>query len=227
MDDRKIGLFDILGPVMIGPSSSHTAGVARIAFLARRILPGRLDWARVSFYGSLARTYRGHGSDKAAIAGLLGILPEDERLAFAPELAAREGLEVEIKPVYDGPERYHPNTVVLELRSGERKLRVRGASVGGGEILLQSVNGFEAQLDGRLDALLVLHHDEPGVIAHVAALLASAGINIASLASRRKDRGDEALLVAEVDGRVDARLIDSLSSLAAVRQVVHVPSIRS
>jgi L-serine dehydratase len=227
MDDRKIGLFDIFGPVMIGPSSSHTAGVARIAFLARKILPGPLDRARVSFYGSLARTYRGHGSDKAAIAGLLGILPEDERLAFAPEIAQREGLKVEIVPVYDGPERYHPNTVVLELASGARKLRVRGASVGGGEILLQSVNGFEAQLDGRLDALLVLHHDEPGVIAHVAALLAGAGMNIASLASRRKDRGDEALLVVEVDGQVDGRLIESIAALPAVREVVRVPSICS
>jgi L-serine dehydratase len=227
MDDRKVGLFDMLGPVMMGPSSSHTAGVARIAFLARRILPSHLDRARVSFYGSLARTYRGHGSDKAAIAGLLGILPEDERLAFAPELARREGLEVEIVPVFDGPERYHPNTVVLELFSGDRRLRVRGASVGGGEILLQSVNGYGALLDGRLDALLVLHHDEPGVIARVATLLAASGINIASLASRRKDRGDEALLVVEVDGAVDSGLIAGVAALKAVREVVHVPSIRS
>ncbi len=227
MDDRKIGLFDILGPVMIGPSSSHTAGVARIAYLARRILPLPLDGARVLFYGSLARTYKGHGSDKAAIAGLLGILPEDERLSFAPEIAAREGLEVEIVPVYDGPERYHPNTVVIELRAGARSLRVRGASVGGGEILLQSVNGFEALLDGRLDAILVLHHDEPGVIARVAALLAGAGFNIASLASKRRDRGDEALIVAEVDGQVDSSLVASIAALAAVLDVVRVPSIRS
>jgi L-serine dehydratase len=227
MNDRVIGLFDMLGPVMIGPSSSHTAGVARIAFLARKILGAPPDRARVLFYGSLARTYKGHGSDKAAIAGLLGILPEDERLAFAPELAAREGIAVEIVPVYDCPERYHPNTVVLELGAGVRSLRVRGASVGGGEILLQSVDGFEAQLDARLDSLLVLHHDEPGVIARVAATLAAAGINIASLASRRKDRGDEALIVAEVDGEVDAPLIAALEALNAVRRVVHVPSIRA
>jgi len=227
MEDKKIGLFDMLGPVMIGPSSSHTAGVARIAFLARRIFPLPLDRARVSFYGSLARTYRGHGSDKAAIAGLLGILPEDERLAFAPELAARAHLDVEIVPVFDGPERYHPNTVVIELFSGERSSRLRAASVGGGEILLQSINGFDALLDGRLDAILVLHHDEPGVIARVAALLAAAGLNIASLASRRKDRGDTALIVAEVDGAVDSWLIASIAALGAVREVVSVPSIRS
>jgi L-serine dehydratase len=227
MDDKRIGLFDMLGPVMVGPSSSHTAGVARIAFLARKIFPPPLDRARVSFYGSIARTYRGHGSDKAAIAGLLGILPDDERLAFAPELAARAGLEVEIVPVYEGPERYHPNTVVIELFSGDRSSRLRAASVGGGEILLQSINGFDALLDGRLDALLVLHHDEPGVIARVAALLAGAGLNIASLASRRKDRGDAALIVAEVDGAVDSALVGSIAALAAVREVVSVPSIRS
>jgi L-serine dehydratase len=227
MDDRKVGLFDMLGPVMIGPSSSHTAGVARIAFLARKILGQAPERARVSFYGSLARTYRGHGSDKAAIAGLLGILPDDERLGFAPELALRSGLSVEIRPVFDGPERYHPNTVVIELWSGDRRLRVRGASVGGGEILLQSINGFEALIDGRLDALLVLHHDEPGVIAHVAALIAGAGLNIASLASRRKERGDEALIVAEIDGAAPAGLIASLVALSAVRDVVHVPSMRS
>jgi len=227
MEDKKIGLFDMLGPVMIGPSSSHTAGVARIAFLARRIFPFPLDRARVSFYGSLARTYRGHGSDKAAIAGLLGILPEDERLAFAPELAVRARLDVEIVPVFDGPERYHPNTVVIELFSGDRSSRLRAASVGGGEILLQSINGFDALLDGRLDAILVLHHDEPGVIARVAALLAAAGLNIASLASRRKDRGDTALIVAEVDGAVDSWLIASIAALGAVREVVSVPSIRS
>ena len=227
MNDRRIGLFDMLGPVMIGPSSSHTAGVARIAFLARKIFASPPAWARVSFYGSLARTYKGHGSDKAAIAGLLGILPEDERLSFAPELALREGLAIEVIPVYECPERYHPNTVALELGAGERRLRVRGASVGGGEILLQSVDGYEVQLDARLDSILVLHHDEPGVIASVAALLAASGINIASLASRRKDRGDEALIVAEVDGEVDGALIAALKGLDAVRGVVHVPSIRA
>lgn len=227
MDERKIGLFDMFGPVMIGPSSSHTAGVARIAYLARSILGSRPDWARISFYGSLARTFRGHGSDKAAVAGLLGILPDDERLGFAPELAAREGMEVEIVAVLEGPERYHPNTVALELRSGARRLRVRGASVGGGEILLQSIDGFEAQLDGRLEALLVLHHDEPGVIARVADVLAREGINIASLASRRRDRGDVALIVAELDGDAGSAVVRSIAGLEAVREVIRVPRIRS
>lgn len=225
MPGGSTGILDIFGPVMIGPSSSHTAGVARIAFLARKIFPYPLDRALVTFYGSLARTYRGHGSDKAAAAGLLGILPDDERLGFALELARKESYPIEIRPEYGGPERYHPNTAVIELWSGERHARIRGASIGGGEIRLQSVNGFQADLDGSLDALLVLHRDEVGVIAIVSHILAASRFNIASVASHRKDKGDEALLVVEVDGSVPQTLVGQIRELPPVREVVYVPSI--
>jgi L-serine dehydratase len=225
MPESPPGLLDVFGPIMIGPSSSHTAGVARIAYLARKIFAHPLARARVIFYGSLARTYRGHGSDAAAIAGLLGMLPDDERLGSAPALAVEAGLPVEIVVVFDGPVRYHPNTVVIEQWSEEHTLRVRGASVGGGEILLQSVAGYETNLDGSLHALLVLHHDEPGVIARVATVLAGRGINIASLSSHRKDKGDEALIVAEVDAAVPTEVCDSLRAVPAVREVVSIPAI--
>lgn len=226
MADKTLGLFDIFGPVMIGPSSSHTAGVARIAFLARKILPYPLDRARVSFYGSLARTYKGHGSDKAAIAGLLGILPDDERLGYSLELAVKEGLAVEILPVYETPPRYHPNTAVIELWAGERYLRVRGASVGGGDIRIESINGFETALDGGLDALLVRHHDEIGVIAIVSHILAANRVNIASAVSHRRDKGDEALLIVELDGLVPSSIIEQIQELPQVRNVVYVPAVR-
>ncbi|MBL8965590.1 MAG: L-serine ammonia-lyase, iron-sulfur-dependent subunit beta [Spirochaetaceae bacterium] len=227
MSERTITLLDIFGPVMIGPSSSHTAGVARIAFMARKIFPYPLDRAKVSFHGSLAKTYKGHGSDKAAVAGLLGILPEDERLGYALELAEREGLSYEIVAVADGPERYHPNTAVIELWSGDKSIRIRGASIGGGEIRLQSVGGFEANLDGSLDAILVLHKDEIGVIAIVSHILAASRFNIASVASHRKDKGDEALLVVEVDGVVPSSIVAQIRDLPSVREVVYVPSIRA
>jgi L-serine dehydratase len=227
MPENAPTILDLFGPVMIGPSSSHTAGVARIAYLARKILPGPLLRARILFYGSLAKTYKGHGSDTAAIAGLLGILPEDERLGFAPELAARAGLLTEIVAVYETPERYHPNTVVFELEGPDQKIRVRGASIGGGEIALKSVNGFQADLDGKLDALLVLHHDEVGVIAELASLLAREGFNIASLASHRRDKGDEALIVAEIDGAAGSLLVAAAALIHGVLDVVHVPSIRA
>jgi L-serine dehydratase len=227
MAERNAGILGIFGPIMIGPSSSHTAGVARIAFLARKIFPYPLDRARLTFYGSLARTYRGHGSDKAAVAGLLGILPDDERLGYSLELARKEGLDFEIVAELDGPERYHPNTLVVELWSQDRYARIRGASIGGGEIRLQSVNGFEADLDGSLEALLVLHRDEIGVIAIVSHILAANRFNIASVASHRKDKGDEALMVVEVDGVVPSSIVAQIRELPAVREVVYIPSIHS
>lgn len=220
-------VLEMFGPVMIGPSSSHTAGVARIAFAARRIFGGTPPRAEVRFYGSLARTWRGHGSDKAVVAGLLGILPDDERLAFSLELARREGMDVRIVPESESPARYHPNTVVLDLSDGQRRIRLRGASVGGGEIRLQSIGGYHTDLDGSLDAILVLHRDEVGVIATVSGILAEHRYNIAQISSHRKEKGDEALLVAEVDGSVDSRLLEALQRVSAVREVVYIPSIRS
>jgi L-serine dehydratase len=225
MPENPPGLLDVFGPIMIGPSSSHTAGVARIAYLARKIFAFPLERARVSFYGSLARTYRGHGSDAAAVAGLLGMLPDDERLGEAPRLAVEAGILVELVAVLDGPSRYHPNTVVIEQYSGATRLRVRAASVGGGEILLQSVDGYKTALDGSLPALLVLHHDEPGVIARVATVLAERRINIAELSSHRKDKGDEALIVAETDGPVPDEARDALRAVPAVRAVISIPAI--
>lgn len=224
MPGSNPSLLEIFGPVMIGPSSSHTAGVARIAFLARRIHGGPFERALVSFYGSLASTWKGHGSDKAAVAGLLGILPEDERLAFAPELARREGLDIEIRPVFDGPERYHPNTAVIELLTGEKRTRVRGASIGGGKVRLQSVNGFKADLDGALEAILVLHRDTRGVIAGVSAILSAFGFNIASMVSHRTDKGDDALLVVELDGQASTGVLEAIRGVQGVKDVVYVPS---
>jgi L-serine dehydratase len=225
MPQRTLALLDVFGPVMIGPSSSHTAGVARITYLARALFPYRLQKARVSFYGSLASTWRGHGSDKAAVAGLLGMLPDDERIADAPRIAEREGLPVEIVSMAETPARYHPNTCVVEEWGGGATLRVRGASVGGGEVLLESVAHFPAGLDGSLDAVLVFHRDEPGVIAGVTAALARLGLNIAALSSHRKDKGEEALLVAEMDGAVPPEALHAVREVRGVRQVVTMPSI--
>lgn len=226
MAERYVGILDMLGPVMIGPSSSHTAGVARLAFLAGSMLPTRPERAVVEFHGSLARTWLGHGSDCAAIAGLLGILPEDERLAYARELAEGQGVSVEIRPVYESPARYHPNTAVFLIEAGGERLRLRGASVGGGEILVESIDGYRTALDGSLDALLVLHRDEVGVIAEVSRILARAGLNIASAVSHRKDRGDEALLVVELDQAPPRAVLEELGRLPSARRVVRVPAIR-
>jgi L-serine dehydratase len=220
-------LLSVVGPVMIGPSSSHTAGVARLCFLARKAFGETPERARVTFYGSLAATWKGHGSDKAAIAGLLGIHPEDERLGFARELAAREGVRVEIvEDRGDEPGR-HPNTLKAELEAHGRRLEMFGCSVGGGAILVESVNGFPASLSGELDAVLVRHLDRPGVIAAVAGLLAEAGVNIAGAASRRSQKGDQALLAVEVDQAPPGGVVEAIRGLDSVLAAVHVPSVYS
>jgi L-serine dehydratase len=230
MPKENVSIFEIFGPVIIGPSSSHTAGVARIAFLARKMfasVPGRVS---IRFYGSLASTWKGHGSGNAVIAGLLGIPPEDERLfrgmAILRELQDRgQGFPVEIVPVFDLPPSWHPNTVVLELFEGRKHLAVRASSVGGGSIRIDEINGYQVSLSGELEAILVLHHDVIGVIADVSHILAAGRINIAATSSHRKEKGEEALLVVETDGVIPPPVIQEIQALPQIYTVIRVPSL--
>jgi L-serine dehydratase len=234
MPKENVPLFEIFGPIMIGPSSSHTAGVARIAFLTRKMFSSVPERAVVHFYGSLASTWKGHGSADAVIAGLMGIPPEDERLfrgrALLNEMQARgEGFSAEIVPVYDLPPSWHPNSLLIELFGGQSStqnyLSVRGSSIGGGSIRIDEINGFRANLSGELEALLVLHHDEVGVIAEVSHILAAGSINIAGTSSLRKEKGDEALLVVETDGPISPEIINQIQALAPIYRVIRVPSL--
>jgi L-serine dehydratase len=190
----------------------------------------RPDRALVRFYGSLAATYRGHGSDKAVAAGLLGISPEDERLSRGLELAAEasasgEGFPIDIISERIEPAPWHPNTVVIELSAGEDVLRIRAASVGGGAIRIEEVNGYAVRLSGELEALLVLHKDEIGVIAIVSHILAANRINIAATSSHRKEKGDEALLVVETDGPIPGSVIEQIECLPPVFMALRVPAL--
>lgn len=235
MPKDNVSIFDILGPVMIGPSSSHTAGVARIAFLTRKMFGRKPDRARVRFYGSLAATWRGHGSDRAAIAGLLGIPPEDERLSRGAELLEEaketgEGFPIDLEPVEELPATWHINTVVVEVEGigpdgKAKRLRLRAASIGGGAIRIEEIDGYRVNLSGELDALLVLHHDEIGVIAIVSHILAANRINIAATSSHRKEKGDEALLVVETDGALPQAVVEQIEGLPPVYAVVRVPAL--
>jgi L-serine dehydratase len=236
MPKENVSLFEIFGPVMIGPSSSHTAGVARIAFLTRQIFGGPPAAARVRFFGSLAATWRGHGSGAAAVAGLLGIPPEDERLARGWDILREErekggGFEVEICAEKDLPPAWHPNTVIFELDGSAGKdgkaarLVLRAASVGGGSIRIEEVNGYPLALSGENEALLVFHHDEVGVFADVSRVLAMHRINIAGAQDRRREKGEEALIVVETDGPIPETITNSIEDLPAVYRVIHVPAV--
>ncbi|MDR0760609.1 MAG: L-serine ammonia-lyase, iron-sulfur-dependent subunit beta [Treponema sp.] len=234
MPKENVSVLEIFGPVIIGPSSSHTAGVGRIAFLTRKMfgsVPGRVI---VRFYGSLASTWKGHGSGNAVAAGLLGIPPEDERLfqgmALLRDIQAQgEGFPVEVVPVFDAPPSWHPNTVVLELfgRQGgpQKRLTIRASSIGGGSIRLDEINGYQVNLSGELEAVLVLHHDEIGVIADVSHILAAGRINIAATSSHRKEKGEEALLVVETDGAIPYPLVQQIQALPQVNTLIRVPSL--
>jgi L-serine dehydratase len=227
---KQVTLFDILGPVMIGPSSSHTAGVARIGYMARKLFVEKPDAVTVQFYGSLAATWKGHGSGDAIIAGLLEIPPEDERLregARLLETALKDGsgFPITIEAVPKLPSGWHPNTAVLVLSNQKKQLRLRASSIGGGSIQIDEVNGYQLALSGMLDALLVVHRDEVGVIAIVSHILAANHINIAATTSHRKEKGDEALLVIEVDEPIPSSIIEQIQNLPPVFSVIHLPSL--
>lgn len=211
-------LFDMIGPVMIGPSSSHTAGAARIGKLARMLLGGRPVEADIGLWGSFQKTYRGHGTDRALVGGLLGMDVDDERLRNSLALAGQAGLKVRF---YDAKLRNaHPNTVVMDLVNDDgRKLRLQAASTGGGEIVVQSVDGLETAISGHVNTLVLTYRDTPGMIAAISGEVAASHINIAAMRVSRCSAGGEAMVTLELDGAADRALTDRLSAL---RDVYHV-----
>lgn len=205
-----VSLFDILGPTMVGPSSSHTAGACRLGLMARAILGDTPERAVIRLHGSFAATGEGHGTHRAIVGGLVGLAPDDLRLRMAYEEAERAGLTWEFETVDLGQEA-HPNTAILEVSRGEETAAVRGASVGGGRVRVDEVDGFAVDLEGDYHTLVLLAHDEPGTIAAVTAILAGHGVNLATMRVDRTGRYKDALMTIEADEPV------SDSALAAVR----------
>ncbi|WP_026765942.1 L-serine ammonia-lyase, iron-sulfur-dependent subunit beta [Selenomonas ruminantium] len=218
------GVFDIVGPVMIGPSSSHTAGAVRLGLMARKILGEEAVRAEINLHGSFARTYRGHGTDKALIAGILGFAPEDERIREALQIARDHGLEFSFQTV--NLEEAHPNTAVIYLvgRSG-RTARVRGASVGGGNIMISNIDGYQVELTGQYPALITIHHDCPGVITRVTQILAHAAVNIAFMRVSRQNRGETAMMIMELDEEPAATVIEECQQADNVEYAFAIPAI--
>ena len=219
------GVFDIVGPIMIGPSSSHTAGAARLGLMAGKILGERVVKAEILLHGSFAQTYRGHGTDKALLGGIMGFEPEDERLRDALEIASDRGIEYSFSPV-DIPEA-HPNTAVL-LLTGEkgRTVRVEGASIGGGNIRISQIGEFEVHLTGKDPALVVVHRDRPGVVNKITTIIARYGINIAYMKLSRKNRGQEAMMILETDDELTGEMIEDCCAVPEIIKAFAIPSIR-
>ena len=203
-------VFDIIGPVMIGPSSSHTAGAVRIGQLARKLFGRAPERALIHFYGSFARTYRGHATDVAVLAGVLGLAADDARIPEAFSLAKERGLAYEF--IEEAAVPAHPNTVKIELFAGDARIAVTGISIGGGLVRIARVDGFDLRLTGEAPALLIFHQDAYGTIASVTQLLAFARINISHMEVSRAERGQDALMVIETDQKVPEDIVRLIQS---------------
>lgn len=210
-------VFDIIGPVMIGPSSSHTAGAARIGKVARALFAEVPERADVHFYGSFAKTYRGHGTDVAVVGGLLDYETNDERIRDAFHHAKEAALDVHLHE--EEAVVHHPNTCRIKLTKGDKRLDLVGVSIGGGKIEIVELNGFELRLSGNHPAILVAHLDRYGVIAAVSNLLAKHQLNIGHMEVSRKEKGETALMVIEVDQNVDKALLLELERLPHITHV--------
>jgi L-serine dehydratase len=202
-----VSIFDIIGPRMVGPSSSHTAGALRLGLLARGLLGQAPTRARIGLHGSFATTYQGHGTDRAVAAGLLGMAPDDPRIPDSLAIARAEGLDLVFEAVDLGPEA-HPNTLVFDLEAEGDRARLVGSSIGGGAVRVSEVNDRPVELTGRFDTLIVIARDVPGTTAAITRLLAEEGVNIAFLEVGREKRGGEATMIIEADHPIPESVLE-------------------
>ena len=214
-------IFDIMGPIMIGPSSSHTAGAARLGRMARKLLGRAPAKAELLLHGSFAATGSGHGTDRALAAGLLDMAPDDPRLPRSFEAAAEAGMEITVGRV--NLQGAHPNTVILRLTAPDgQTLEVRGASLGGGRVRVEAIDGLEAAFSGDLPTLIIRNEDKPGQVAEVAGALSRRNVNIATMQLYRDMRGGLAVMVIESDQPIQAAAIEELRSLEGIVRVTYL-----
>lgn len=219
MKDRSI--FDIIGPIMIGPSSSHTAGALKIGKVARRFVNKTIVSADFILHGSFWKTYRGHGTDKALIAGVLGYAMDDERIKDVEQYVKKEQISVSFRGADLG--RVHPNTVkiILTFEDGEQFYLV-GSSVGGGQIQIVNINGFEVSFSGDYPSIFIQHKDQVGIISKVTTVLSMYfQINIANMHIARKLRGENAFSIIEIDDRIHEDLLEKLKTIEGIQELRH------
>lgn len=215
-----INIFDMMGPVMVGPSSSHTAGAARIGNMGRTLLGEEVARADIGLYGSFAETGYGHGTDRALLAGLLGMKLDDLRIPNAYEEANRAGMAYSFRTVELRDA--HPNTALLELtgKSG-KKLTLQASSVGGGAIVVNKIDGIDVNFTGDFNTLIVRNQDESGSVAAITSILSQVHINVANMSVNRHRRGGDALMVIETDQHIKPRQVEFLSELPGILSVTY------
>jgi L-serine dehydratase len=211
-----VSLLDIIGPVMVGPSSSHTAGACRIGIIARALVGGTPDEAKVELHGSFARTGIGHGTDRAIAGGLLGYLPDDERLRESLEAAAAVGMKVTFENTTLRGD-HHPNTTRITVTRDGKTATLTGSSIGAGRILITAIDGFRVDLDGTYTTLVVVAQDRPGAVARVARALADQDVNLATMKVSRRQKGGDAIHVYELDSPPSEAAVEEIRAHSSVR----------
>lgn len=213
-----ISIFDVIGPVMIGPSSSHTAGAARLARTAAAIVNQPFNKVVFGLHGSFAKTHQGHGTDIALLAGVLGVHEDDERMVYAEYMAQEKGLEYSYEEVELND--VHENSVqfVFYCEDGSTQ-KIIGSSIGGGQIEITRINEFDTEFSANASTLMIHHQDVKGMVSHITAILSAAGINIAVMKLSRESRGEDAFCIIETDDMISPQVIELLKILDGVSYV--------
>jgi len=221
--DRKVSILDVMGPVMVGPSSSHTAGTARLGRVAREILDEDPVAVHFFLHPPLAATYRGHGSDFALVGGSIGLNVDDPRIPEAIRIA--EQMDVDITFSEEDLGDVHPNTVRIEIRGKVREAEIAGSSIGGGVIEVFKINGFQTRFKGDSPTLLLFYRDRPGMISEATKIIAEEGINIASLSCSRKQRGKDAFMQIDVDSPLSDAALQRICAIGDVARAQYLDRI--
>lgn len=215
-----MNIFDIVGPVMVGPSSSHTAGAVKIGYVSRKLLGEEVKEVNILLYGSFLATGRGHGTDRAIVAGVLGMLPDDDRVPHSVEIAEEKGMKIHFGEAV--LKEAHPNTAVLQMKGQSgRELEVVAASLGGGRIMVCMIDGLEANFTAEHPTLIVHNQDQPGHVAEVTSMLSHKAINIATMQLYRDGRGGNAVMILECDKEIPKEAIAWLVHLEGIKKVTY------
>lgn len=219
MAHNYLGLFDVIGPVMVGPSSSHTSGAATIAWMARQIFSGTPEKVVFTLYGSFADTYKGHGTDRALIGGMLGYRSDDVRIRDAYMYARKNWMRVEFVPDKE-THVSHPNTVDIFITGdGEPELLIRGESIGGGRVRIRKINEIEVDFTGEYSTMIISHQDVTGTVAYITKCLAEASVNVATLKLFREGKGMKAVTVVETDSAIPEELKEKILQYESITDV--------
>ncbi|MGM0437094.1 MAG: L-serine ammonia-lyase, iron-sulfur-dependent subunit beta [Bacillota bacterium] len=218
-------IFDIMGPVMVGPSSSHTAGAVKLGRIARFIFSDDIKKADIYFHGSFASTYKGHGTDRAVIGGILGFKPDDERIKNSLQIAKEKGIEVNFSEIQLRD--VHPNTVKIVLSNEKESVTMIGSSIGGSDIRVIEIDSYEVNISGKLPTLWIIHKDKPGMVGVITSVLGSYKLNIANMQDFRKKKGTIASSIIELDHAVDEYILNHLRNIDGLSLVRYIPPVVS